>query len=124
MPRPESLAALVTMGAEAPPAISTEGEGLTAAGVRLVQDAAKTVLLIRHAESENNVSKRVARHCCRRGGCCCRAPSCSEICSVLSMVTCPMNTRLSAEGQQQVELRAHAIADACIAPLAVCAILC
>ena len=86
------------------PTAAMEGVQLMEPGVGEMNTAikGKTVFLIRHAESENNVSKRVAKGCCRAGGCCRRLPTCAEICSVLGMATCPMNTSLSAAGRDQV----------------------
>ena len=49
-----------------------------------------------------NIVRHFARNCCRRGGCCRRLPSFQEICSVLGMARCPMNTPLSSIGEKQV----------------------
>ena len=58
----------------------------------------KTVYLIRHAESENNVSKRAYKESLGK----LRPPSWTQIGAMAQMVTFPMNTPLSEKGVQQV----------------------
>ena len=58
----------------------------------------KTVYLIRHAESENNVSKRAYKESLGK----LRPPSWTQIGAMAQMVTFPMNTPLSERGVRQV----------------------
>ena len=58
----------------------------------------KTIYLIRHAESENNVSKRAFRESLGRR----RPPSWAQVRAMAPMLTFPMNTPLSQTGVRQV----------------------
>ena len=62
------------------------------------RDAGKTIYLIRHAESENNVSKRAFRESLGRR----RPPSWAQVRAMAPMLTFPMNTPLSQRGARQV----------------------
>jgi broad specificity phosphatase PhoE len=59
----------------------------------------KTVFLVRHAQSDNNVSKLAFRSSLKRG----RVPSWPEARAMAPMVSFPMDTALSDEGRRQVE---------------------
>eukprot|EP00746_Dinoflagellata_sp_MGD_P010878 gnl/MRDRNA2_/MRDRNA2_122626_c0_seq1.p1 gnl/MRDRNA2_/MRDRNA2_122626_c0~~gnl/MRDRNA2_/MRDRNA2_122626_c0_seq1.p1 ORF type:complete len:257 (+),score=37.57 gnl/MRDRNA2_/MRDRNA2_122626_c0_seq1:46-816(+) len=59
----------------------------------------KLIVFVRHAESTNNVSKRNFKHTLGRG----RLPNWQQWCSILHMLTIPMNTPLSQQGVDQVE---------------------
>ena len=58
----------------------------------------KTIYLVRHAESENNVSKRAFKESLGK----LRPPSWTQIATMAPMVTFPMNTALSERGVRQV----------------------
>ena len=62
------------------------------------ETSGKTVYLIRHAESENNVSKRAYKESLGK----LRPPSWTQIGAMAQMVTLPMNTPLSERGVRQV----------------------
>jgi broad specificity phosphatase PhoE len=73
----------------------------------------KTIYLIRHAESVNNVSKRTCKACCPALFCGCKFPSCADLLSVAGMLTCPMNTPLSEEGRAQVSRQRQKVIECC-----------
>mmetsp|Transcript_50734 Transcript_50734/g.120604 ORF Transcript_50734/g.120604 Transcript_50734/m.120604 type:complete len:206 (+) Transcript_50734:146-763(+) len=67
----------------------------------------KTIFLIRHAESKNNVDKREAKQLFRqllRG----RLPSCQQLRHVMALLRVDMNSGLSEDGQAQV-VKQHCI---------------
>ena len=67
--------------------------------------AGKTIYLIRHAESENNVSKRAFRESLGRR----RPPSWAQVRAMAPMLTFPMNTPLSQTGVRQVRIHFTAL---------------
>jgi hypothetical protein len=67
--------------------------------------AGKTIFLVRHAESTNNVSKRTAGKTLGEW----KWPTWQQWKTMAPMVTFPMNTELSEEGQKQVERQADTI---------------
>lgn len=68
----------------------------------LIGAEGKTIFLIRHAESTNNVSKRIAAETLGS----LKWPSLQDWKTMAPMITFPMNTELSEEGQKQVERQA------------------
>ena len=65
----------------------------------------KTIWLVRHAESTNNVSKSTAKNTILKG----KWPSWQQWKTMAPMITFPMNTPLSSEGVEQVKRQAEKI---------------
>jgi broad specificity phosphatase PhoE len=63
----------------------------------------KIIFLIRHAESKNNVDKREAKLALKRLWRLQSWPSWGQWLSIISLLTVPMNTDLSSEGEQMVQ---------------------
>lgn len=69
----------------------------------------KTIILIRHAESKNNVDKIQARQGCLNCCQCVKLINWQQVLSICSLFTIPMNTDLSLKGEKMVTIQAENI---------------
>ena len=68
----------------------------------------KDVFIVRHAESKNNVAKRESKHAIKemkRG----KGVSGKQLGYMASLVTCPMDTELSEEGEHQITIQRNRV---------------
>ena len=67
----------------------------------------KTIILVRHAESKNNVDKAEARKACFNLTRCIQLPSYPQWCSLAALCCVPMNTDLSPLGLKMIVAQAE-----------------